>query len=181
MVASCHGRLPSWRTLRDRWSSQIRLLRTRGIRESDRLVAGLNTRRQNVLLIKDKVASGTTVEDTETLVMALRSGPLGIGHHAFAKLAVGRPLYATYYAIVLTNRGQGYGVKVATFLTFLPALVAICGLGDAVGIHPMALACMTDDGWGPALWPAKQNSDGEMLAISRSSVNRPGSRRRSAS
>jgi hypothetical protein len=44
------------------------------IRET-RLVAGLNTLRQNVLLIKDKVASGTTVEDTETLVMALRSGP----------------------------------------------------------------------------------------------------------
>ena len=40
-----------------------------------------------------------------------------------AKLAVAWPLYSTYYALVLVNRGQGYGVKVATFLTFLPALV----------------------------------------------------------
>jgi hypothetical protein len=42
-----------------------------------------------------------------------------------AKLAVAWPLYlyATYYAIVLANGRQGYGVKVATFLTFLPALV----------------------------------------------------------
>jgi phosphotransferase system glucose/maltose/N-acetylglucosamine-specific IIC component len=40
-----------------------------------------------------------------------------------AKLAVAWPLYATYYAIVLANARQGYGAKVATFLTFLPALV----------------------------------------------------------
>jgi hypothetical protein len=40
-----------------------------------------------------------------------------------AKLAVAWPLYATYHALVLANRGQGYGVKVATFLTFLPVLV----------------------------------------------------------
>jgi hypothetical protein len=40
-----------------------------------------------------------------------------------AKLAVAWPLYATYYAMVLANRRQGYGVKVITFLTFLPALV----------------------------------------------------------
>jgi hypothetical protein len=39
-----------------------------------------------------------------------------------AKLAVAWPLYATYYAIVLANGRQGYGVKVATFLTFLPVL-----------------------------------------------------------
>jgi len=40
-----------------------------------------------------------------------------------AKLAVAWPLYATYYALVLANRGQGYGVRLATYLTFLPALV----------------------------------------------------------
>jgi hypothetical protein len=39
-----------------------------------------------------------------------------------AKLAVAwAPVFD--HALVLANRGQGYGVKVATFLTFLPALV----------------------------------------------------------
>lgn len=40
-----------------------------------------------------------------------------------AKLAAAWPLYATYYAIVLANGRQGYGVKVTTFLRFLPVLV----------------------------------------------------------
>jgi hypothetical protein len=40
-----------------------------------------------------------------------------------AKLAAAWPLYATYYAIVLAYGRQGYGVKVATFLRFLPVLV----------------------------------------------------------
>ena len=40
-----------------------------------------------------------------------------------AKLAVAWPLYATYHAMVLANIHQGYRAKVATFITFLPALV----------------------------------------------------------
>lgn len=65
------------------------------IRES-RLIAGVNTLqelpprlRQNVLLIKEKVAAGTTVEDAETLAgyARLASGTVAFGD--FVTAAVG--------------------------------------------------------------------------------------------
>ena len=68
---------------------------TRLIRE-ERLIAGVSVLgelspklRQNVLLIKDKVASGTTVEDAETLAEyeRLASGTNGFNDYVAAAIA----------------------------------------------------------------------------------------------
>lgn len=65
------------------------------IRE-ERLIAGVNTLqelgpklRQSVLLIKDKVGSGTTIEDAETLARYARLAPGTVGFGDFVAAATG--------------------------------------------------------------------------------------------
>jgi hypothetical protein len=67
---------------------------TRLIRE-ERLIAGVNVLgelapklRQNVLLINDKVATGTTVEDAETLAQYKRLAPGMNGFNDYVQAAI---------------------------------------------------------------------------------------------
>jgi hypothetical protein len=62
------------------------------------MIAGVNTLEElsakltlNVLLIKDKVASGTTVEDAETLARYNRPAAGTVGYRDFVALSGRRP------------------------------------------------------------------------------------------